>query len=152
MRAEGGRRLTLPRLGGFAIVLILAVGAFEPFYVRIFTADRAAMRAHLVALPDTKLPTLRRFLEDVDSEIPPGSTVAFLAPFPGFEQGYRYAYRRAAWILADHRMLPVLASDDRILHHHLARADVVVAWRTPPPPGFVVIYENPEGSVSRRAQ
>jgi hypothetical protein len=144
------REGALPRIGGLVLLLVLAVGAFEPFYIRIFASDRAALGVQLEKLPYTKLPTLKGFLEDVRTEVPPGVTVVFLAPFPRSEQGYRYAYGRAAWVFAGQRMLPLVDNDDRILHRHLEEADVALAWRTAPPPGFEVIYEHPEGSVSRR--
>jgi hypothetical protein len=142
----------LPRIGGIALLLVLAVGAFEPFYIRIFASDRAALRMQLDELPYRKLPTLKGFLEDARAQLPPGATTVFLAPFPRSEQGYRYAYGRAAWVLAGHRLLPIVDNNDAILHRHLEEADVAVAWRTAPPPGFEVIYEHPEGSVSRRVR
>src|SRR5205807_1738938 len=64
-RPEGDRRLTRRSAVGIAIAVAIAAAAFEPFYLRIFTIDRAAFRARLIELPYSKLPGSRRFLEGV---------------------------------------------------------------------------------------
>lgn len=135
-----------------AVLVALAVGSFQPFYVRMLAADRSAMRAWLIDLPYSKVPTLRAFLLEARENLEAGQTVVFLAPFTRFEQGYRYAFGRANYVLARNRVLPLVDAEDRMVQASLREADVAVSWRTSPPPGFEIVWTHPEGSISRRTQ
>lgn len=149
MKRSPFHRAGLARAAASAILLLLAIGAFEPFYLRMFVADRDVLGRHLVELPYRKLPTLRTFLLDAREQTASGETLVFLAPFDSFEGGYRYAFGRAAYLLAGRRVLPVIGRDDAPLIENLRAADAAVAWKAPPPRGFEPVWVGADGSVSR---
>ena len=138
-------------LAAAALALILA-GGFQPFYFRIFTADRAAYGAWLREVPLRRTPGLRAFLEEVRGRTRKGDVIAFVAPYDRWEGGYRYAIRGARYILAGRTVRGVVGPGDRDLSVNLARADLVVAWNAEVPPGFEVIWKGSGGALARRAR
>ena len=123
--------------------MLIAAGAFEPFYFRMFVADRAQFRASLTELPYQKLQGLRRFLVEIGARTREGDTVAVFAPFR-WDEGYEYAYARALYPLAGRR---VVTFDLR------NRANAIAAYRvTPLLPDFVVVWRGPDGTLLRRVR
>src|SRR5947208_17127379 len=106
---EGDPRLT--RALALAAVVAIAAGAFEPFYLRIFTIDRARFATVLTELPYRKLPGVREFLLEVRERTKEGDAIAIAAPLhraPRWEGGYDYLYARALYLLAGRRVVPVI--------------------------------------------
>jgi hypothetical protein len=144
----------------------IAAGAFEPFYLRIFTTDRARFGAMLAGLPYRKMPGMRQFLLDVRARTNDGDAVAIAAPFPRTvrsgggddhvvtatrEGGYDYIYNRACYLLAGRRVVPLPAPGDPALPRDLRNAAFIAAYRCDPAvPGFVVVWRGPDGELLRR--
>lgn len=120
---------------------MIAAGAFEPFYFRVFLTDRAAMRASLTELPYRKLPGLRRFLVDVAARTKEGDVIAIYAPFAR-DAGYEYAYARAFYPLAGRRVVTFDQRDQAtyIASYHAA----------PAAPHFAMIWRSGDGTLLRR--
>ena len=122
--------------------LVIAAGAFEPFYLRIFTMDRAQFRASMTELPYRKLPGLRTLLVETRARTNDGDTIAIFTPF-SWEQGYEYAYARSLYTLAGRNV--VLAKD-------VAKAQWICAYGgAPQVPGFTVVWRSPNASILARS-
>ena len=132
---------------GLALVL---VGGFQPFYLQIFTADRAAMRSWLTELALRKTPGLRPFLEEARAHTRPGDVIAFVVPYDRWEGGYRYSMRGAQYILAGRTVRPLVGPGDVDFSRNLATANIVVAWKSGVPPGFRIVWSGGGGAVARR--
>lgn len=110
------------------------------------------MAANLVALPYQKLPGSREFLLDVRARTRYGDVIGIAAPFPKWEQGFRYLYTRSLYPLAGNVVLPLLDEHDRLRVDNLARANVVAAYRCDPQlHGFAVVWRGRDGVLLRRA-
>ncbi len=83
---------------------MIAAGAFEPFYLRIFTIDRAQLRASLIELPYRKLPGLRALLVETRARTRDGDVIAIVAPY-AWDNGYEYVYARSLYTLAGRRVV-----------------------------------------------
>ncbi|MGH9457992.1 MAG: hypothetical protein ACRD2J_10175 [Thermoanaerobaculia bacterium] len=140
-----------PALAAAAFALLFA-GTFQPFYVRVFFADRQAAHAWLTELPYRKSPGLRSFLVEARRRTQPGDAIAFLVPYSRWEGGYRYALRGAKYILAGRTVHPVVGPRDVDLTENLDRANVIVAWQVPVPPGWEVTWAGEGGAVARRVR
>src|ERR1044071_4695327 len=115
----------MPRLRGIltaAAFVAIAAGAFQPLYVRMLFADTTRMRAAFEELPYRRLPGLRRLMLDAARTTPPGARIALFAPFNDWDGGYGYAFRRAPFLLAGRRVLPLTTRD-------VAEAEDGVCWR-----------------------
>lgn len=131
--------------------MAVAAGAFEPFYFRIFVADRARVAANELELPYRKLPGSRDFILDVRARTKPGDVIAIAAPFAKWDQGYRYLYIRSLYPLTGRVVLPLLDELDRPRNDNLARANVVAAYRCEPRiPGFAEVWRGRDGVLLRR--
>jgi len=132
-------------------VAAIAAGAFEPFYARIFVADRAGLVANEITLPFRKLPGSREFILDVQTRTQPGDVIAIAAPFQKWDEGYRYLYMRSLYPLSGRIVLPLIDEHDHQRGDNLMRANVVAAYRCEPSlPGFGVVWRGREGVVLRR--
>jgi hypothetical protein len=134
---------------GFAAVALLAAGTFEPFYLRIFLADRPRLGNSLRELPYTKAPGLRRFCAEVAARTPPGSRIAIAAQWTEWDAGYEYVYARALYPLAGREVLALTGP------HPSApdAADFIAAYRTSPAiPGFAVVWRSADGALLRRTR
>ena len=130
-----------------AIVAAIAIGAFEPFYIRIFFTDRTRLRAALTELPYTKAPGLRTFLSEVAQRTPPGSRVAIAAPWTEWDRGYEYVFARSLYPLAGREVLALTRPGS------LERAEYVAAWHAAPAiPGFTEIWRGRDGVLLRRTK
>jgi hypothetical protein len=147
----------MPRLRAILVVAAfaaIAAGAFQPLYVQMLYADAPRMRAAFEELPYRRLPGLRRLMVDVASITPPGARIALFAPFTEWDGGYGYAFRRAPFLLAGRRVLPMLEPErDRPTTRYLAEAEYVVCWRgCPPLNGFRRAWQSADGELLVRAR
>ena len=130
------------RIASIVALAMIVIGGFEPFYLRIFAADGASMRAAFTELPYRKLPGLRRFLVDVDARTPPGARIAICVPYPEPDPGYVYAYSRASYVLPGKQIVPI---------GHAAEADFVACWHASPAlPRFAIVWQSADGVLLRR--
>jgi len=132
----------------------IAAGTFQPLYVRMLFIDAAPMRAAFEELPYRRLPGLRRLMLDVDGRTPRGARIALWVPYTEWNGGYGYAYRRAPFLLADKRVLPMLEPErDRPTARYLAEAEYVACWRACPPfTGFRSAWRSADGELMERAR
>jgi hypothetical protein len=144
-------KLSIAALGAF---LAIAIGSFEPFYLRIYTIDSATLRANWTELPYRKVPGLRRVLVEVDRRTPRGARVLLATPHRPGEGGYRYAYARAQFLLAGRELVPLLEpfTENRI-PLQLESVDYIACWHDcATPQGFEIIWKNNDGVLLRRAR
>ncbi|HEY6136192.1 MAG TPA: hypothetical protein VI670_00340 [Thermoanaerobaculia bacterium] len=147
----------MPRLRAILAVAAfaaIAAGAFQPLYVRMLFADARPMHAAFDELPYRRLPGLRRLMLDVARMTPPGARIALYAPFNEWDGGYGYAFRRAPFLLAGRRVLPMLEPGrDRPTARYLGEAEYVVCWRgCPPLNGFRRSWGSADGELLVRAR
>ena len=129
----------------------MVAGGFEPFYLRIFALDRAALRQTYLELPYRKLPGFRTLLTESRKATPPGARVALWLPSGRWESGYEYGYYRSVYLLAGREVLPLLDDSSRFLPANLAAADYVICWHCRPPfNGFEDILQTPDGVLARK--
>ena len=129
----------------------MLVGGFHTFYVRIFTMDRDALRAHLTAVPYRKAPGYREFLQAASAHIPEGERVVFLTRYPTLQGGYRYHFSRAEYVLSHVDLVGAITEGDRPLLPG-EWPDAALSWQVDPPHGHVVVWQGNGGSLSRRAR
>lgn len=133
------------QLAAYAVLAMLVIGGFEPYYVRIFTVDAARTRAAMTELPYRKLPGLRRLLVEVDRSTPRGAKIAIALPFRDWEGGYGYGYYRASFLLPGKQVVPLLPPSN------LRFADYVVVWKGRPViDGFVPLWTTSDGTLMVR--
>src|SRR5258708_31730336 len=89
---ESPSRAGAKRLAAASALLLILIGGFEPFYLRVFTLDRAREEAAFSALPFRQMPGLQTFLQGVDARSPPGARIALWLPVHPWDGGYGYAY------------------------------------------------------------
>src|SRR5689334_12305692 len=88
------------------VFLVLAAGAFQPFYWRIFGVDRAPMRAFRTELPYATLPGFHRFILGVRDQTHDGERVALVVP-RALSPSYEFIFMRAAYLLYGRTLLPM---------------------------------------------
>ncbi len=146
--------MTTSRVVRLLVALAIAAGAFQPFYLRIFTLDRQRFAATLVNLPYRKLPGSRQFLLDVRARTQDGDVIALAAPLcrMHWEGDYDYLYARAVYLLSGRRVIPLLDASDRPHPESLGGATYLAAYRCDArAPGFAVIWRSADGELLRRA-
>lgn len=143
----------IPWLVSLALVLIVG-GAFEPFYLRIFTMDAAAARQSFTELPYRKLPGFRQFILDADARTPPGARIAVWMPLQQWEGGYGYGFYRAAFLAPSKTLVPMLTiGADRLAPNQLASSEYIAAWRGDSlVVGFAPVWRSRDGVLLRRVQ
>ena len=168
-------------LARVAVTAAIAVGSFEPFYIRILFTDRAKLRASLIELPYSKAPGLRTFLVEIEKRTPRGSRVAIAAPVMDWDRGYEYVYTRSLYPLAGREVLalarpvspvggqapsvegqapspvrgerPERQAGAPVPPLELQRAEYIAAWHVAPAvPGFVEIWRGRDGVLLRRVR
>jgi hypothetical protein len=133
--------------------MVIAAGAFEPFYLRIFVLDRTKIRAAEIELPYHKLAGSRAFLAEVRARTQRGEVVAIAAPFATWDGGYEYLYARSLYPLAGRLVLPLMNERSEPRRDSLTRANVVAAYHSEPKiDGFSVVWRGPDGVLMRRAR
>ena len=125
-----------------AVAIAIAAAAFQPFYLRIYTTDRARFAAALTELPYRKLPGMRQFALDVRARTRDGDTIAIAAPLQ--QDGYDYLFRRARYLLGGRFVVP---------QDNPATATYIACFHcTSAAPGFVEIWRGRDGVLLRRAR
>ena len=136
-----------------AVAVAIAGGIFQPYYFKIWTINRAGMRAMVLEMPYRKTPGLRLFFEGVRAHTQRGDTIAVAAPFPTWEHGYDYVYSRSTYVLAGRRVLALRDPASHWLPENLARAVFIAGYRIfETPPGYAVVWRNADGVLLRRAK
>jgi hypothetical protein len=141
------------RARGWALVaaLLIALGAFEPFYLRVYRFDRAKTRAMLVALPYRKSPSLRPFLQEVSKRTDRTDAIAIFAPLRNWTDGYDYIFGHASYVLAGRRVIPLMDMQSRVHPENLGAAKYIAAYggelRVP---GFVPVWRGDGGVLLKR--
>ena len=132
--------------------IAIAIGAFQAFYLRIWTTDRAALREQYVELPYRRIPGWRSLLGEAAARTPPGARILIALPHRPWQSGYGYGFRRAQYVLAGREAVPLLDREtERVDDAALGRADFVLCWREcPPPPGFALVWQNEQGMLFGR--
>ena len=144
--------MTLRRWALVAAALI-AFGAFEPFYFKIFTIRGDAMSAMLTELPYKKNPGLRTFLNDVRTHTHHGDAIAIASPYAQWDGGYDYVYARAMYLLAGRRVLALLDTGNRPQPQNLAQAEYIAAYHVNVRfSQFTIVWSGPDGILLRRAR
>jgi hypothetical protein len=144
-----------PTLRATLATLILAgmlIGGFQPEFLRIFTRDRARIRAYFSELPYRKLPGLQRFMAMVKASTAPGAVIAVMIERRSWDGGYEYGYNRAVYLLGGRNVVAVLDAENRFHVEELAQAQYLACWRCTPPEGspFHVIARTDDGTLAVR--
>jgi hypothetical protein len=141
---------------GIAVAVAIAAAAFQPFYLRIYTTNRAGLATALTELPYRKLPGMRQFLIDVRARTRDGDTIAIAAPLhraPLWQGGYDYLFQRSRYLLAGRLVVPLRGEDDRPRPENLTTATHIACFHcTSTAPGFVEIWRGRDGALLRRAR
>lgn len=135
-----------------AAVLALAAGAFQTFYLRIYTMDRAALRASFTTMTARRIPGLRELLLETEHRTPPGTKILLVLPHKPWQNGYGYGFRRAQYFLGGREVIPLIDRETGAVDlSGWARAEYVVCWRgCAVPAGFHAIWSSPDGALLRR--
>jgi hypothetical protein len=142
-------RTSAIRLVAAAAFLLILIGGFEPFYLRIFRMDRKGMGAAFAEMPFRKVTGLQAFLKGVDAHTPPHARIALWFPFRQWEGGYGYGYYRASYLLPGKQVVPLLAlHDDRPQLTNLGQADYLASYgELMVPPGFEHVWHDEHGAL-----
>jgi len=145
-------RAAAKRLAASAALLLILIGGFEPFYLRVFRIDRAKEEASFAAMPYRKMTGLQDFLKGVDAHTPPGARIAIWCPFRQWEGGYAYAYYRASYLLPGKQVVPLLArNEDHLQLANLAHADYLASFDDEiEAPGFDDNWRDPYGILLKK--
>lgn len=134
------------RWAAVAALALIAAGAFEPLYIRIYRIDTPAFRTMMAGRQYRLAPGLQRFYGDVRVWTKPGERIAIWPTLPKWEEGYEYLVARAFYILAGREVLEI-----GLTPSNLARADAIAAWHAAPQvPGFVIVQRSQDGTLLRR--
>ncbi|HEY2092257.1 MAG TPA: hypothetical protein VGJ81_10225 [Thermoanaerobaculia bacterium] len=134
-----------------AAFVCIAIGAFQPFYWRMFAMDRGAARMALTELPYRRLPGLLRFMTGVRARTRDGERIAVFLPARKWDEGYQYGFTRSTYLLNGRRTVPMIDESDRPLPQNLVQADVVVCFRLDARlPHFRTVWRSADGVLLRR--
>jgi hypothetical protein len=134
-----------------AATLALAAGAFQTFYLRIYTMDRAALHANFTAMTARRIPGLHELLLEVERRTPPGAKILLVLPHTPWQNGYGYGFRRAQYLLAGREVIPLIDRRSGAVDPAAwTRAEYVACWRgCAMPPGFQVVWQQEGGLIAR---
>lgn len=137
-----------------AAVAALGVGAFQTFYLRIYTMDRAALRASFTDLAARRIPGLRGLLLEVERCTPPGAKILLVLPHRPWQNGYGYGFRRAQYLLGGREVIPLIDRDSgEVDPGGFARAEYIVCWRgCEVPSPFHVVWRRDDGMLLERTR
>ena len=111
--------------------------------------NREAFHRAFTAMPDGKWGEYPRFIEGVRAHTKPGDTIAIIAPNMRWDDGYSYAYYRAAYFLTGREVLPLLYANDTPIPGNLDKAEYLAVWRAPGPRAHI-IWQGNGGVLLRR--
>jgi hypothetical protein len=133
-----------------AATVALAAGAFQTFYLRIYTMDRAALRVSFTGMAARRIPGLHELLLEVERRTPPGAKILLVLPHKPWQNGYGYGFRRAQYLLAGREVIPLIDRETGAVDPAgLARAEYIVCWRgCAVPPGFQVMWQQEGGLIA----
>ena len=147
------RRPPLRTLAAAALWIAIGAGAFQIFYLRIYTFDLDSLGASVAGAPYRSAPGLRALLVEADRRVPPGARVAVWTPHRTFAGGYSYVFNRAQFVLTGREVLPILDPHDRPVPGSLETADSIACWpRCSAPPGFSLVWQSDNASLWRRGR
>ena len=127
---------------GIAVAVAIAAAAFQPFYLRIYTTNRAGLAAGLTELPYRKLPGMRQFMLDVRARTRDGDTIAIVSSLRA-QDAYEYLFARGRYLLGGRLV---------VRPQNLATATHIACFHcTSAAPGFVEIWRGRDGVRLRRA-
>lgn len=133
-----------------ALLILLALSLFEPFYLRIFSFDRTKLAAFHDALPYRRMVGLPAFAAEIRARTAEGEAIAVWTPATAWD-GYGQLFHRFSFLLYDRRVLPILLPGDVARTRTLAEADAVVAWRGAPAlAGFAPVWSSADGVLYRK--
>jgi hypothetical protein len=119
-----------------AVFLVLAAGAFQPFYWRVFGIPRAPLRARGIELPYRQLPGFHRFFLGVRDRTHDGERVALVVPRP-LTASYEFIFMRAAYLLYGRTLVPM---------NQASTADAIAAYGVNvSAPHFVKVWATRDG-------
>ena len=131
-----------PAIAG-VVFLVLAAGAFQPFYWRVFGIPRAALRARGIELPYRQLPGFHSFILLVRDQTHDGERVALVVPRP-LTESYEFIFMRAAYLLYGRTLVPM---------SEFSKADAIAAYDANiSAPHFTKISTTRYGVFLRRTQ
>jgi len=144
----------LTSLAALAALAAMVFGSFEPFYLRVFRVDGAALHNAWTELPYRRVPGLRRLLLEVDRRTPRGARILIATPHPPGQGGYRYAFERSHFILAGRTLVPLRdPASEKPIALNLGTVDYIACWDScSPPAGFQVIWKSADGVLLRRVR
>jgi len=115
-----------------ALVLFVAIAVIsvstDAIVFKVAFANRAKMNHEFTTYPDRGWSSYPEFLESVRAHTKPGDSIALVVRTMSWDDGYSYAYYRAAYFLAGREVLPLLREDDMPLPQNFGRATYVAAW------------------------
>lgn len=150
MAAPSGN-VRIPRAAAWLLFLLLAGGAFEWQFVRIFLLDRSALRAQFLRFPDESYPLFPYYLEQIRQRVPRNSSVALVMPVRKWDDGYAYFFYRASYFLAGRNVIPLVSPDDSLHLERLNDAEYVAAWNIElDSPQYRRVWTGFEGSLLKR--
>ena len=136
------------RWAAVAALALIAAGAFEPLYIRIYRLDTPAFRTMMATRQYRMAPGLQRFYGDVRAWTKPGERIAIWPTFSKWDEGYEYIVARAFYILSSREVLEVVRTPQ-----NFSRADVIAAWHAAPDvPGFAIVQRSEDGTLLRRVR
>jgi hypothetical protein len=148
--SPAGANVPLRKWLALAAILLMAAGAFEPFYIRALFSDRQQLRTQLDALRYRKAPLLQPVLNAAKRLVPRGSAVALMTPYRRWDGGYEYCFSHAAYELPGRRVLPLIDDRDAAHAESLSEARFVIAYGVGGLAGFRPIWSSPGGSLLAR--
>lgn len=108
----------------FSAIVLLAV---DPVMLLLAFEDRELRHEVLSRRADPD-PELAAFLAGVRERTREGDSILLILPVRQWER-YSGAYFRAGYLLAGRTVLPIIATDGRVVRENVERADYVAAWR-----------------------
>ncbi len=123
------------RIAAFACLFIIVVLRIEPQLLRLPFMDRTTFNQQLAERADGEWRQYPLFLDGVRQHTRPGEKIAIVVPPNKWDDGYSYAYYRAAYFLAGREVLPLITEDDRFHPENVRAAEAIASWHMRTRPG-----------------
>jgi hypothetical protein len=130
----------------------MAIGSFEPMYLRVFRVDTAALNRQWTELPYRKVPGWRNVLLEAERRTPVGARILIVTPHAPGQGGYRYAFERSHFILAGRELVPLRdPANEGPIRVDLRSVDYIACSGVcRPPDGFAPVWASQDGALLRR--